>query len=101
MRRSGSSTQPGPAVTTLYRRLGPRSVASYSRASKVPTDLGPQPLSEAHGVDGARWHHPIEARVALAPSAEELAARVRAAGQELGFVRVGFAAVEPLELDAE
>lgn len=34
-------------------------------------------------------------------SAAELAARVRAAGQELGFVRVGFAAIDPLELGAE
>ena len=34
-------------------------------------------------------------------SATELARRVRAAGQELGFVRVGFAAVDPLELGAE
>jgi epoxyqueuosine reductase len=36
-----------------------------------------------------------------ADSAAELATRVRAAGQELGFVRVGFAAIDPLELGAE
>lgn len=37
----------------------------------------------------------------LRPSASELASRVRAAGLELGFVRVGFAAIDPLELGAQ
>src|SRR6185369_9893643 len=69
--------------------------------AKVPTERESQPLSEAHGADGARLHHPI-ASVASSPcSAAELASRVRAAGQELGFVRVGFAAIDPLELGAE
>ena len=69
--------------------------------AKVPTELESQPLSEAHGADGARLHHPISNAVEAHYSATELAERVRAAGQQLGFVRVGFAAVDPLELGAE
>ena len=69
--------------------------------TKVPTELESQPLSEAHGEEGARLHHPISNAEAGRFSAAELARRVRAAGQELGFVRVGFAAIDPLELDAE
>jgi epoxyqueuosine reductase len=67
----------------------------------VPSDLSPQPLSEAHGSDGARLHRPVVGATETVFSAVELAARVRAAGQELGFVRVGFAAIDPLELGAE
>jgi len=67
----------------------------------VPTELESQPLSEAHGADGARLHHPISSASSGPLSAGELAARVRAAGQELGFARVGFAAIDPLELDGE
>jgi epoxyqueuosine reductase len=67
----------------------------------VPSEVSPQPLSEAHGADGARLHHPVRGSRETAFSASELAARVRAAGQELGFVRVGFAAIDPLELGAE
>ncbi|HYQ41799.1 MAG TPA: tRNA epoxyqueuosine(34) reductase QueG [Polyangiaceae bacterium] len=67
----------------------------------MPTELESQPLSEAHGADGARLHHPISNAVEAHYSATELAERVRAAGQQLGFVRVGFAAVDPLELGAE
>jgi len=46
-------------------------------------------------------HHPLAAASPRAISATELATRVRAAGQELGFARVGFAAIDPLELGAE
>ncbi|MEO7033191.1 MAG: tRNA epoxyqueuosine(34) reductase QueG [Polyangiaceae bacterium] len=69
----------------------------------MPLEPAIQPLSEAHGVDGARVHHPAETSIVSASplSASELAERVRAAGQELGFVRVGFASIEPLELGAE
>jgi epoxyqueuosine reductase len=67
----------------------------------VPPELDSQPLSEAHGLDGARVHHPVLRTTQPALSASELALRVRAAGQELGFVRVGFAAIDPLELGAE
>jgi epoxyqueuosine reductase len=67
----------------------------------VPTEFESQPLSEAHGADGARVHHPVACATWQPPSASELASRVRAAGLELGFVRVGFAAIDPLELDAE
>lgn len=69
--------------------------------SKVSTERESQPLSEAHGADGARVHHPIAPVASTHYSAAELASRVRAAGQELGFVRVGFAAIDPLELGAE
>jgi len=69
--------------------------------AKVPTELESQPLSEAQGGDGARLHRPISSELESHYSAEELADRVRAAGQKLGFARVGFAAIEPLELDAE
>ena len=100
MRRSGSSTQPGPAVTTLCRAWDPGASRVIPRPVKVPADLDLQPLSEAHGADGARWHHPIEGLATGPLSAAELAQRVRAAGQDLGFVRVGFAAIDPLELDA-
>jgi len=67
----------------------------------VPNEFETQPLSEALGTDGARVHHPIAGAALQHPSASELASRVRAAGLELGFVRVGFAALDPLELDAE
>ncbi len=67
----------------------------------MPSELSSQPLSEAHGSDGARVHHPKSDAEERALSAVELAARVRAAGQALGFVRVGFAAVDPLELGKE
>jgi epoxyqueuosine reductase len=46
-------------------------------------------------------HHPLSSSSPGGLSATELASRVRAAGQELGFVRVGFAAVDPFELGAE
>src|SRR6478609_5540122 len=69
--------------------------------AKVPTEHESQPLSEAHGGDGARLHHPIASAAQEHRSAAELANRVRAAGQELGFARVGFAAIDPLEIDAE
>jgi len=68
---------------------------------KVPTELESQPLSEAHGADGARLHRPMASALGGCFSAAELASRVRAAGQELGFVRVGFAAIDPLEVDAD
>ena len=71
------------------------------RASKVPSEPSSQPLSEARGSDGARLHRPAFGGEVVELSAEELASRVRAAGQELGFVRVGFAAIDPLELGAE
>jgi len=67
----------------------------------VATEFEPQPLSEAHGDDGARVHHPRVGARAEFGSSSELAARVRAAGAELGFARVGFAAIDPLELGAE
>jgi epoxyqueuosine reductase len=60
-----------------------------------------QPLSEAHGEDGARLHRPLPSTPARTGSASELADQMRAAGLELGFVRIGFAAVDPLEIDAE
>ncbi len=71
------------------------------KANKVPSEFEAQPLSQAHGSDGARVHLPLTTSPATALSADELAAQVRAAGQALGFVRVGFAAVDPLELSAE
>ncbi len=46
-------------------------------------------------------HRPLVGARVEALSASELAERVRAAGAELGFVRVGFAAIDPLELAAE
>ncbi|HEY3257126.1 MAG TPA: tRNA epoxyqueuosine(34) reductase QueG [Polyangiaceae bacterium] len=46
-------------------------------------------------------HHPRSSASPASFSATELANRVRAAGQDLGFVRVGFAAIDPLELGAE
>ena len=64
----------------------------------MPSELSSQPLSEAHGADGARLHHPKSGAEARIISAVELATQVRAAGQALGFVRVGFAPVDPLEL---
>jgi epoxyqueuosine reductase len=67
----------------------------------VSLEIRSQPLSEAHGEDGARLHHPALGVQATASSALELSARVRAAGQKLGFVRVGFAAIDPLDLGAE
>jgi epoxyqueuosine reductase len=67
----------------------------------VPSESHSQPLSEAHGEDGARLHRPLIGAPAETLSAGELAARVRAAGTELGFVRVGFAAIDPLEIGAE
>ncbi len=67
----------------------------------MASESEPQPLSEAHGEDGARVHHPrVGARAELG-SPSDLAAQVRAAGAELGFARVGFAAIDPLELGAE
>jgi epoxyqueuosine reductase len=66
----------------------------------VPPDPEAQPLSEAHGNDGARLHRPRIGARAENLSASELAARVRAAGTELGFVRVGFAAIDPFEVSA-
>ncbi len=71
------------------------------QVAKVPTEFESQPLSEARGADGARLHHPVSSAARVSFSATELASRVRAAGQELGFVRVGFAAIDPLELGAE
>ena len=67
----------------------------------MPTEFQAQPLSEAHGGDGVRVHHPLASVAVPLASASELASRVRAAGQELGFVRVGFAAIDPFELGAE
>ena len=67
----------------------------------MPSESSSQPLSEAHGQDGARLHRPLVGAPANALSARELADRVRAAGEELGFARVGFAAADPLELGAE
>jgi epoxyqueuosine reductase len=67
----------------------------------VPLEPQPQPLSEAHGEDGARLHRPLLGARAEISSAHELADRVRAAGNELGFARVGFAAIDPLEIGAE
>jgi epoxyqueuosine reductase len=70
----------------------------------VPSEPGTQPLSEAFGDGGARLHRPqpSEARSRVdALSAGELAASIRAAGSELGFARVGFAAIDPFELGAE
>jgi epoxyqueuosine reductase len=101
MLRAAPPANRGPAVTTLCRCLGPRSVARYSPSTKVSTELESQPLSEARGTDGARLHHPLASASPSSLSATELAAHVRAAGQELGFVRVGFAAIDPLELAAE
>ena len=72
--------------------------------AKMPPEHAIQPLSEAHGADGARLHHPVGTALlteAAPLSAGDLAERVRAAGQDLGFVRVGFAAIDPLELGAE
>jgi epoxyqueuosine reductase len=45
-----------------------------------------------------RSHYPVSSAPPGNFSAVELASRVRAAGQELGFVRVGFTAIDPLEL---
>ena len=67
----------------------------------MPSEFDSQPLSEAHDAHGARIHRPAPGAAASGFSALELAARVRAAGQALGFVRVGFASVDPLELGAE
>ena len=67
----------------------------------MPLEHRSQPLSEAHGSDGARLHHPKNGAEPVCVSAVELATSVRAAGQALGFVRVGFAAVDPLELGKE
>ena len=69
--------------------------------AKMPTEPAIQPLSEAHGEDGARLHRPAGTAAISTLSASELAERVRAAGQALGFVRVGFAPVDPLEVGAE
>ncbi len=46
-------------------------------------------------------HLPLGGALVTPMSAGELAGKVRAAGQALGFVRVGFAAIDPLELGAE
>jgi epoxyqueuosine reductase len=67
----------------------------------VSPNFGSQPLSEAHGQDGARVHFPATSGLPQPVSADELTQRVRAAGQALGFVRLGFAAIDPLELGAE
>ena len=64
----------------------------------MPTEPESQPLSEARGADGVRSHYPVSSAPPGNFSAVELASRVRAAGQELGFVRVGFTAIDPLEL---
>ncbi len=98
----------GPSGRTVDPPL-PHSAAAWDpgaaqvipQVAKVPTEFESQPLSEAHGEDGARLHRPISSFETASFSAAELASRVRAAGQELGFVRVGFAAIDPLELDAE
>ena len=98
----------GPTGRTVDPPL-PHSAAAWDpgaaqvipQVAKVPTELESQPLSEARGEDGARMHHPLASAAPSAFSAVELATRVRAAGQGLGFVRVGFAAVDPLELGAE
>src|SRR6478609_8263595 len=98
----------GPSGRTVDPPL-PHSAAAWDpgawqvipQLAKVPTELPLQPLSEAHGADGARLHHPMSS-VAVQPlSAAELGNHVRAAGQALGFVRVGFAAIDPLELSGE
>ena len=70
----------------------------------MPAEAQSQPLSEALGEAGARLHRPLSGEPAAAIptlSAGELAARVRAAGTELGFARVGFAAIDPLEIGAQ
>jgi epoxyqueuosine reductase len=67
----------------------------------VTSKFSSQPLSEAHGLQGARVHRPALNEPVPALSAVELAERVRAAGLALGFVRLGFAAIDPLELGAE
>ena len=98
----------GPSGQTVDPPL-PHSAAAWDpgaspvipRIAKVPTERQSQPLSEAHGADGARLHHPISSAAPGQLSATELATRVRAAGQALGFVRVGFAAIDPLEFGAE
>ncbi len=98
----------GPAAQTGDPPL-PHSAAAWDPGAapdipdpvKVPSELSSQPLSEAHGLDGARVHHPAVGAQRAGGSAIELATQVRAAGQELGFVRVGFAAVDPLELGAQ
>ena len=98
----------GPSGRTVDPPL-PHSAAAWDpgawqvipQLAKVPTELQLQPLSEAYGGDGARLHQPMSSVAVEALSAAELGARVRAAGQALGFVRVGFAAIDPLELGAE
>jgi len=65
----------------------------------VSLEPGSQPLSEAIGEDGARLHRPRIGAQSEPRSARELAEQIRTAGKELGFARVGFAAVDPLELD--
>ena len=98
----------GPSGRTLDPPL-PHSAAAWDPGAwqvipqlvKVPTELESQPLSEARGTDGARVHHPLSSATPGRFSAAELATRVRAAGQGLGFVRVGFAAIDPFELGAE
>lgn len=67
----------------------------------MASESEPQPLSEALGEDGARIHHPRVGARAEIGSPNDLAQHVRAAGTELGFARVGFAAIDPLELGAE
>jgi hypothetical protein len=61
----------------------------------VSSELGSQPLSEAIGEDGVRLHRPRSGMQAEACSASELAEQIRTAGKALGFVRVGFTAVDP------
>ena len=79
----------------------PGALQVIPKVDKVPLEFATQPLSEAHGADGARVHHPATAALDTRYSAAELAERVRAAGQALGFTRVGFAAIEPLQLGGE
>jgi len=67
----------------------------------VPPEFDSQPLSEAHGSDGARVHLPTPSATLSELTPSQLSRHVRAAGQRLGFARVGFAAIEPLELGAE
>jgi epoxyqueuosine reductase len=67
----------------------------------MPSESAIQPLSEAHGEDGARVHRPAVAAQGEPLSARKLAEQVRAAGLELGFVRVAFASIDPLDVDAQ
>jgi epoxyqueuosine reductase len=101
MLRAGPPPNWDPPLPHSAAAWDPGAAPDIPEPVKVPSEVSPQPLSEAHGADGARVHHPVLGSRETAIPAVELAAGVRAAGQELGFVRVGFAAIEPLELGAE